>query len=130
MKKIFSVLIFLLLATFFSPVFSNSPPPDEDFAPWLNECKSKILKAGGEEVAKQFSNDKRLGCSFAVLSDGQPADIKIQLSSKDDKADASVIALVRKAAPFPQCPIPPADRSICLSFNETFTVVHYQGRLR
>ncbi|GEM_PF-2529068 len=116
-------------AGLFAPVFSNSPPPDEDFKPWLELCRSRIINAGGQKIAEHAGEGKSVSCTFYVRKDGTAGDLAISSSSGDKQIDQAAIDSLNKAAPFPQCEISPIDRSILVIFDKNISLHHYQARL-
>ncbi len=112
-----------------APAFSNSPPPDEEFKPWLDLCRNRIICAGGQKIAERVGNGKNVSCTFYVKKGGAPGDLAISSSSGDKEIDQAAIDSLNKAAPFPECTISPTDRSILVIFDKSISLYHYQARL-
>lgn len=113
-----------------SPAFANSPPPDEDFKPWLDLCRQRIICAGGLKISERTGKNQPVSCTFYIKKDGTLGDLDISGTSGNKEIDQAAIDSLNRAAPFPECSISPTDRSVLVIFNKSITLHHYQARLR
>ncbi|MBN8660785.1 MAG: cell envelope integrity protein TolA [Candidatus Obscuribacter phosphatis] len=113
-----------------SPAISNSPPPDEDFKEWLDLCRHRIISAGGLKISELTGRNQPVSCTFYIRKDGTLGDLNISGTSGNKEIDQAAIDSLNKAAPFPECNIPPTDRTVLVIFDKKITLHHYQTRVR